>query len=173
MQDWSTQFSDEEIEWKRMLSRQLCKQHNPQLYLLSGQNMTFLSISSVGTWRLLFTSVTGVRVGGATLCPIPDNAQHTLIRLQKRQFCAYYSSKKRNILIFEPQLTRALPQKARINSGCQRCGVALCRNSKRDCWARWHRVVDSGAGKKGEQVWLIFRWWGYVFQCTYGSPAGY
>lgn len=44
---------------------------------------------------------------------------HSIIQLQKRQFCAYCSSKKRNVLIFEPQLAKALPQKARINTGCQ------------------------------------------------------
>lgn len=74
----------------------------------------------------------------ATHLSTPDEI-HTKIRLPKRGFCSFCSSKRRNIILNEQQLTKRPPQKHSVITGCHECGVALCSNSKRDCWAGWHR----------------------------------
>jgi hypothetical protein len=65
---------------------------------------------------------------------------HRKVRLQKRGYCAFCSSKMKNIITNEPQSPIAHKQRHKIITGCNACGVALCDNVKeRRCWQEWHR----------------------------------
>lgn len=63
---------------------------------------------------------------------------HFKVHLTKRGFCAFCSSKRRNTLLNQPQLVKRPPQKHSVITGCQKCGVALCSNSRRNYWDQWH-----------------------------------
>jgi hypothetical protein len=76
----------------------------------------------------------------------PDAMQgdHVQIRRTKRGFCAFCSSKRRNMVANQAQLaTRPIRQHSVI-TGCQQCNVALCKNSKRSCWDEWHVLQTNG-----------------------------
>lgn len=64
--------------------------------------------------------------------------KHEKARRSKRGYCAFCSSKRRNTVFNQSQLSKAPLLKFSVITGCNQCNVALCNNSKRSCWDKWH-----------------------------------
>ena len=61
---------------------------------------------------------------------------HSMIRREKRGWCAFCSSKRYN-LVLEQAIQNKVVRKRSIYTGCKECNVALC-TQKTDFWERWH-----------------------------------
>ena len=72
----------------------------------------------------------------------PISLPHESTKRGVRKYCAFCSSKKRNWLLDYDQLQTALPQRHKILTGCEACGVNLCDNSKRRCFRVWHDALE-------------------------------
>ena len=71
--------------------------------------------------------------------PVQNAGQvHSKVRREKRGWCAFCSSKRRNLVLDEA--IQKVVRKKSVFTGCLECDISLCTREK-DCWERWHSQV--------------------------------